>query len=251
MDKKEAIATLIDTVSTEKLQESGTEFEVGKNAAGKPALFAKNYKVKTQTSHNKLAEPQTGDQWEQLKPGDPRYPIGLDAYKAAKNLGVVDKIGNMNTQTPDFEVGFDDSLKINFDQGGSTQTQLEESNVPPKGKKMTETAEAPNKQLCVIVITSFDEEEGMDHTYLSFDAAGKVSARIDSGHATWGPTADMKRSLQYLIEEHILGLTNNEYAWLFYPENQPSGPDGIFDHLTISPEEYFKDMIEEGICFTK
>jgi len=250
MNKKEAIATLIDNVSTEKLQENGTEFEVGKNAKGQPALFAKNYKVKTQTSHNKLAEPQTGDQWEQLKPGDPRYSLGLEAYKTAKDLGVTDKIGNMNTQTPDFEVGFDDSLKINFDQGGSTQAQLEESKVPPKGKKMTELAESPSK-LCVIVITSFDAEEGMDHTYLSFDASGKVSARIDSKHATWGPTSDMKKSLEYLIEEHILRLSHNEYAWLFYPENQPSGPDGIFDHLTVYPEEYFRDMIEQGICFTR
>lgn len=250
MNKKEAIATLIDNVSTQKLQESGTEFEVGKNAAGKPALFAKNYKVKTQTSHNKLAEPQTGDQWEQLKPGDPRYPIGLDAYKAAKNLGVLDKIGNMNTQTPDFEVGFDDSLKINFDQGGSTQTQLEESKVPPKGQKMTETAEPQNK-LCVIVVTSFDEEEGMDSMYLSFTVSGVLKGRTSINYATWGPTVDMKESLQYILEEHILRLEKNEYAWLFYPENQPSGPDGIFDHLTVSPEEYFKDMIEQGICFTK
>lgn len=251
MNKKEAIATLIDTMSTERIQESGTEFEVGKNAAGKPALFAKNYKVKTQTSHNKLAEPQTGDQWEQLKPGDPRYPIGLDAYKAAKNLGVVDKIGNMNTQTPDFEVGFDDSLKINFDQGGSTQTQLEESNVPPKGNKMTETAELPKDKLCVIVVTSFDEEEGMDHMFLSFTASGILKGWASIKQATWGPLVDMRPSLNYILEEHLLRLEKNEYAWLFFPENQPSGPDGLFDHLTVSPEEYFKDMIEKGICYTK
>ena len=122
---KEAIATLIKTESS--LRESGTEFEIGKNAAGKPVLFGKNYKVKSNVTHNKLAEPTTGVQWEQLKPGDPKYAMGLEAYKKAKELGVTDKIGNLNTNTPDFEVLYDDTVKINYDKGGSVKTQLEES----------------------------------------------------------------------------------------------------------------------------
>lgn len=251
LGKKEAIATLIKKESF--LRESGTEFEIGQNAAGKPVLLGKNYKVKTNVTHNKTAEPTTGVQWEQLKPGDPKYAMGLEAYKKAKELGVTDKIKNLNTDTPDFEVSnIDDTLKINYDKGGSIKTQLEESRKVNRRKtNKMRVAEATDKKLCVIVVTTFDDYYGMDHTYLSFTASGKVSPKVNVKSATWGNEADMKKSLSYLIEESILQLERGEYAWLFYPECQPTGPDGIFNHLEGSPSEYFQDLIDKGLCYKK